>query len=328
MPKKKKKSQEEIEELLDEQIESDSENFEEKIVEVSEEVVSEIEDEIIESDDDASSDAIIEIDEEDLLFDIKDEIIEDEDDDTDETIKDDDDIVLSKHTIEGKHSLKYDSIFKGKKEEAPENEDFDVMFFNEKFEVDKSSQYWFESIDSENYTKEKRVKEKVYEVLSKETGINFMNNRRKPSRSDFNHYYYLLKTNLKKENFTNIELFNELSVYFSDNLFNMFKLLDNKWRNLIISELQDHIGKKNYSNDVSARNIHKGTEIEFEWLDITDNKIKMITGVVIEVDYEISEYRVDSYENIYVVTIDVIKKILNNSKYKYNLNKLNNIDFL
>ena len=42
----------------------------------------------------------------------------------------------------------------------------------------------------------------------------------------------------EKESFTNIELFNELAVYLSDNLFNMFKLLDNKWRNLIINELK------------------------------------------------------------------------------------------
>ncbi len=57
-----------------------------------------------------------------------------------------------------------------------------------------------------------------------------MNNRRKPSKSDFNHYYFLLKTHLKDESFTNIELFNELAIYFSDNIFNMFKLLDNKWK--------------------------------------------------------------------------------------------------
>ena len=266
-----------------------------------------------------------------MVFEIEDDILEKEDEDVedDETVKEsDDDIILSKHTIEGKHSLKYDSIFKGKKEESIENEDFDIMFFNEKFEVDKASQYWFESIDNENYTKEKRVKERVYEILVEHTDINFLNSRRKPSRSDFNHYYYLLKTNLKKENFTNIEIFNELSVYFSDNLFNMFKLLDNKWRNLIINELQEHIGKKNYSNEVVARNIHKGTEIEFEWVDKTDGLTKMITGVVIDVDYDILEYHVDSYENFYNIKIESVKKILNNSKFKYNLNKLNNIDFL
>lgn len=318
MPKKKKI------EIIDESEEMIKEELEEIIEELGEEELIEIEEPI----EDDHVDSVIEIEDDDLIFDIKEEeFIEEDDEEIDEEEKDESNIVLSKHTIEGKHSLKYDSIFKGKKEETPDNEDFDTMFFNEKFEVDKASQYWFESIDNENYTKEKRVKEKVYEVLSAHTDISFLNNRRKPSRVDFNHYYYLLKTHLKKENFTNIELFNELSVYFSDNLFNMFKLLDNKWRNLIINELQDHIGKKNYSNEVVQRNIHKGTEIEFEWLD-NDNKLKLITGVVIEVDYEIFEYKVDSYENIYLVTIEIVTKILNNSKFKYNLNKLNNIDFL
>jgi len=319
MPKKKKI------EIIDESEEMIKEELEEVIEDLGEEESIEIEESI----EDDHVDSVIEIEDDDLIFDIKEEeFIEEDDEEIDDEEKDEsNDIVLSKHTIEGKHSLKYDSIFKGKKEETPDNEDFDTMFFNEKFEVDKASQYWFESIDNENYTKEKRVKEKVYEVLSAHTDISFLNNRRKPSRVDFNHYYYLLKTHLKKENFTNIELFNELSVYFSDNLFNMFKLLDNKWRNLIINELQDHIGKKNYSNEVVQRNIHKGTEIEFEWLD-NDNKLKLITGVVIEVDYEIFEYKVDSYENIYLVTIEIVTKILNNSKFKYNLNKLNNIDFL
>jgi len=268
-------------------------------------------------------DDVIEIDESDLKFDFKSGLEEEKDGDF---LSSDEDIILSKHSVEGKHSLKYDSIFKGKKDDSTED-DTESMFFNEKFEVDKSSQYWFESIDNENYIKEKKVKEKVYDILTSNTDINFLNNRRKPSRSDFNNYYYILKTHLKKENFTNIELFNELAVYFSDNLFNMFKLLDNKWRNLIISELQDHIGKQVYSNEITNRNIYEGTEVEFEWIDEEYN-IKLITGVVVETDYISSEYKVDSYENIYVVKIDKIIKILNNTKFKYNLNKLNNIDFL
>ena len=175
-----------------------------------------------------------------------------------EPTEDSDDVVLSKHTIQGKHSLKYDSIFKGKKEEVVDDdlEDSTAMYFNETFEVDKSSNYWSESIDNENYIRNKRVKERVYEVLQENTELNFSSNRRKPSRNDFNKYFFLIKTTLKDEGFTNIELFNELSVYFSDNLFNMFKLLDNKWRNVIISELQDHIGKQNYSKDVMNRNIY------------------------------------------------------------------------
>lgn len=257
------------------------------------------------------------------------DVIEIDDDIVKESI--DDSVVLSKHTLQGKHSLKYDSIFKGKKEDPlTEDDDFEsVNSSNETFEVDKSSHYWYESVDNENYIKEKRIKEKVYEVLSQHTDINFLNNRRKPSRSDFNHYYYLLKTHLHGESFTNVELFNELAVYFSDNLFNMFKLLDNKWRNIIISELQDHIGKQNNSNEIRNRNIYEGTEIEFleEDPNGTENLVH-ITGVVIETDYESSMFKVNSYEKIYEVEIKSITKILNNTKFKYNLNKLNNIDFL
>jgi len=226
--------------------------------------------------------------------------------------------------------LSYDSIFKGRKEDPLSEDDFDSTGFNETFEVDKSSIYWFESVDNENYVKEKRIKEKVYEVLANHTDLNFLNNRRKPSRSDFNNFYFLLKTNLQEESFTNVELFNELSVYFSDNLFNMFKLLDNKWRNMIISELQEHIGKQHYSHEVRNRNIHIGTEVEFlhaDPFDMVDDLIH-ITGVVINADYERSVYTIDSYERLYEITIESITKILNNTKFKYNLNKLNNIDFL
>ena len=56
------------------------------------------------------------------------------------------DIVISKHKVQGKHSLKYDSIFKGKKDEKVDEEsDSTSMYFNEKFEVDKSSFFYVES---------------------------------------------------------------------------------------------------------------------------------------------------------------------------------------
>jgi hypothetical protein len=266
-------------------------------------------------------DLVIEIDENDLDIitdEIKDECIEES---TDE-------IILSKHKIEGKHSLKYDSIFKGKQEEPTNEFETEIIFRKDTIEVDKSSQYYFESIDNENYIRSKLVKERVYKILQKHTSLNFLNNRRKPSRVDFNNYYQLLKLNLKEESFTNIEIFNELAVYFSDNLFNMFKLLDNKWRNLIINELQTHIGKCYNSKEICNKNIYQGTEIEFLWPDDTTNDNKIITGVVMDVDYEYSVFKVDSYENIYEVEIDKITKILNNTKFKYNLNKLDNIDFI
>jgi hypothetical protein len=262
--------------------------------------------------------------------DLDDDSDPDDEDESDESKKSNkNNVVLSKHKEEGKHALKYDSIFKGSKKEPLGEDDFDSFsgYYPDSIEVDKSSQYHFESIDNEQYVRQKQVKESVYGVLDEHTEINFLNNRRKPSKVDFNHYYSLLKTHLKEESFTNIELFNELSVYFSDNIFNMFKLLDNEWRNLILKELEDHIGKNKKSKDVINRNIYEGTEIEFIWED-EYGEDKIITGVVLETDYANSCYKIDSYENIYTVELERITQILNNTKFKYNLNKLNNIDFL
>jgi hypothetical protein len=280
--------------------------------------VQEDDDEIL--DDDDNLDIMIEIDDEDLNL--------DEDEEKSPT-EDDESIVLSKHKMEGKHSLKYDSIFKGKKETPMDEDELDgfAYYHKESIEVDKSSNYYFESIDNESYVRSKLVKEKVYTILCEQTELNFMNNRRKPSRADFNTYYNLLKVQLEEESFTNVELFNELAVYFSDNLFNMFKLLDNKWRNMIINELQEHIGKNQNSNEVMNRNIYEGTEIEFIQDDGWGHYVS-ITGVVLETYYETSEFKVDSYERIYLIHISEITKILNNTKFKHNLNKLNNIDFL
>lgn len=272
-------------------------------------------------DEDSDVDIVIEISDNDI-----DDVFEEDDIEKESEDIEKEDIVLSKHKLEGKHSLKYDSIFKGKKDEKLE-EDYSLMYFNEKFEVDKSSFFHTESQDNESYIRQKNVKEKVYNVLLNNTSINFLNNRRKPSKSDFNHYYFLLKTHLEDDGFTNVELFNELSVYFSDNLFNMFKLLDNKWRNLIIYELQEHIGKNQNSKEIKNRNIYLGTELEFIHVDILGES-KMYTGVVIETNYEESIFKIDSFENIYYIELSDITEILNNTKFKYNLNKLDNIDFL
>jgi hypothetical protein len=301
----------------------DDDNFEGPSMEEFEDDSDDSSDSGLDFGDDEDLDIIIEIDEDDLNLDIIPEV--------EKSTESEEDIVLSKHKIEGKHSLKYDSIFKGKKEEAVDEDDTSDLFsgyYRETIEVDKGSNYHFESIDNEIYIRTKLVKERVYFVLGEYTTISFLNNRRKPSRVDFNNYYSLLKIHLKDESFTNVELFNELSVYFSDNLFNMFKLLDNKWRNLIINELQDHIGKNINSKDITNRNIYEGTEIEFIWDDPITEEEKIITGVVMETDYENNTFKVDSYENIYQVNIKQISKILNNTKFKYNLNKLNNIDFL
>ncbi len=246
-----------------------------------------------------------------------------------EIVEEDDDFILSKHKMTGKHSLKYDTIFKGKKDEemTADSAGQDIITYqNDSFEIDRSSILYEEYRDTEQYVREKKVKEKVYHVLATKTTINFMNNRRKPSRSDFNNYYHLLMTELEDERFSNVELFNELAVYFSDNLFNMFKLLDNKWRTQIIDELQDHIGKNTNNMDITNRNLREGTEVEFIYTDLIGEK-KIYTGVIFGCDYDNQVFKVNSYENVYDVLISDISKILKND-FKFNLNKLNNIDFL
>jgi hypothetical protein len=104
----------------------------------------------------------------------------------------------------------------------------------------------------------------------------------------------------------------------------MFKLLDSTWRDMILIELREHVGKYNTSPEVTRRNLSIGSEVEFKWKDNLD--IKIITGILIEIDEDI--YIVDSMENIYNLELSQIMKILNNNKFKYNLNKLDHTDFL
>lgn len=268
-----------------------------------------------------------EIEETEDIINYDDDIVEDDiiiDDDDTEI----DNFSLSKHRIEGKHSLKYDTIFKGKKEEISEDDELSFTEVNyDTIELDKSSNYYSETNDNESYFRTKKLKELVYDVLKEHTEVDFTVNRRKPSKVDFNSYICILKKHLTEYNFTNVEIFNELSFYFSDNLFNMFKLLDSYWKQEIIKELQDHIGKNDKSKEIRNRNIYENTEIEFEYIDINGD-LKIIQGVVKETNYEKSEFKVDSYENIYTVKLSDIVRIINNTKFKYNLNKLNNIDFL
>lgn len=261
------------------------------------------------------------------LFDMDFQEYEQDDDMENNVIDEDDEIILSKHKMEGKHSLKYDTIFKGKKDDDITEDDYqDITYQNDSFEIDRSTVLYEEYRDTEQYLREKKVKEKVYSVLANKTDLNFMNNRRKPSRADFNTYYHLLVNELREERFSNVELFNELAVYFSDNLFNMFKLLDNKWRTDIINELQDHIGKNQKNTEIINKNLKEGTEVEFIYIDLMGDE-KKFTGVICNCDYDNSIFKVNSYENIYDVAIYDITKILKND-FKFNLNKLNNIDFL
>tara|TARA_R110000772_G_C13305840_1_gene439333 strand:+ start:4963 stop:5685 length:723 start_codon:yes stop_codon:yes gene_type:complete len=237
---------------------------------------------------------------------------------------------ISKHQQQGKHSLQYDIIFKGRKEELSEDEGNTSTFdYQDSFQYDPGTPFYDEAYNNTDVERRRKITTKVYDIVKDKTDINLKTSRRKPSKVAFNKYFILLKKELKDESFTNIELFNELAVYFSDNLMSIFKLLDNQWRNLIIKELQDHIGKAtDESKTVCIKNLKEGAEIEFKYFDEIEDIFKLITGVVLEYDNVSLEFKIDSFENIYFVIIEDIIKIMNNRKYKYNLNKLNNIDFL
>ena len=56
---------------------------------------------------------------------------------------------------------------------------------------------------------------------------------------------------------------------------------------MIISELQEHIGKNLNSKDITNRNIYEGTEIEFDWVD-EFGEDKMITGVIVRFNHFVS----------------------------------------
>lgn len=311
---------------------------------------------------------------------------------------------ISKHKEFGKHALKEDIIFKGKKEDNPTEEDYTGIYFNESFNHDPKSMYYDETINNYDYTREKDLKEKVYKILLEKTELNFDNNRRKPSKIDFNSYYSLLRNELDNDKFSYTEIFNELAFYFSDKLLNMFKLLDNKWRQYIFNELHKHVGEipENW-NEIIPKNLTIGAEIEFEidteveyteidkeilfsdsikleelynnyrdsetyssaakwsksiidedsgsmipilynydefvnllktddqWFNEWSESIyepMLITGEITENNHDMKEYKVNSFEDIYIVPIECITKILNNRKYKYNLKKLSNLDIL
>lgn len=145
------------------------------------------------------------------------------------------------HKQEGKHALKRDTIFKGKldgESTGPE----ELMQFPEEISLDGlpievGSNYEFESKYNDLYVNRQNLSKDVYDILKEKTDLDFSCNRRKPNRGAFNDYYKMLLENLGKQ-YSKSELFVELSFYFTDNIFNMFKLLDKEYATSIIIELK------------------------------------------------------------------------------------------
>ena len=174
--------------------------------------------------------------------DISDDESEEEEEDEDES-EDDIDIMFkfntNNHKIEGKHSLKRDTIFKGKVEDEEEFHSYITEEYapTDGFPIEAGSAYEFESKHNDEYVNRLELSKDVYRLLSDNTELDFTSNRRKPNRQAFNDYYRMLLNNLGKK-YTKSEIFVELSYYFTDNIFNMFKLLDKEYATQIIFELK------------------------------------------------------------------------------------------
>lgn len=154
------------------------------------------------------------------------------------------------HKIEGKHSLKRDIIFKGKiKEESVEEQTYitDEQTPTDGFPIESGSMYEFESKHNDEYVSRIELSNDVYHLLKNNTELDFTSNRRKPNRQAFNDYYQMLLNNLGKK-YSKSEIFVELSYYFTDNIFNMFKLLDKEYATQIIFELKQNGYLDNLSN--------------------------------------------------------------------------------
>jgi hypothetical protein len=155
----------------------------------------------------------------------------------------------NKHREQGKHQLPRDTIFKGKIEEKnPEKEDGqDSPDKQDNYDV--SNIFDIQYNEGDDYLNQNNLTRDVYGILNDKTKLDFKQNRRKPNKELFNNYYNILLRELSFK-YTKSEIFVELSYYFTDNIFNMFKLLDKKPANAIIKELI----QKGYLKNISGIN--------------------------------------------------------------------------
>lgn len=159
--------------------------------------------------------------------------------------------LTTKHQEYKKHALKHDDIFKGKKQVKKENEEEEEEDnYNERIAIDPGLNIYEEQQNNADYHRLNRLKEEVKKILETETDLDFSKNRRKPGPSDFNQYYSIIKNSLDTTVYSNVEIFVELSYYFSDNLYNMFKMLNQKDGAEIIKELREYMKVNKKLKDV------------------------------------------------------------------------------
>lgn len=147
----------------------------------------------------------------------------------------------TKHKLEGKHSLKRDTIFQGKIIDEDDEELYSSItgdYYNKDFPIKKGTMFEVESRNLEDLENQRNLKKDIYNLLNNNTDLDFTTNRRKPNKQVFNNYYEMLLEELNKK-YTKSEIFVELSYYFTDHIFNMYKLLYPEHATNIIMELRE-----------------------------------------------------------------------------------------
>ncbi len=168
-------------------------------------------------------------------FDFEEEIDEIDEDDID------DDISLpkppSKHKEKGKHALRYDSIFKGKKHDDIDNEH--IIDIQTTFNADNETSNGLEQRDQVEYERLKKLQTEIHDVMVSMGKINIDMPRRKPSKAEFNRMFGEIVNTLDMDQYSYSEVFTLYAYNFSDNLENLFKLLDKHWGGKISLELKE-----------------------------------------------------------------------------------------
>lgn len=144
---------------------------------------------------------------------------------------------ISKHKEPEKHKLNYDTIFKGKKEEALDECYIEVASKQQTYELDMSSGYSFERENPVEYNRLSNLRKEMYDIIVNYIKLNIKTTRRKPARTEFNKNYGILVSKLEMTTYSYSEVFIEFAYYFSDNIENMFKFLDKEWGGKIAQEL-------------------------------------------------------------------------------------------
>lgn len=169
---------------------------------------------------------------------------EDESDEVTETVT-----KVSKHKEKGKHALRYDSIFKGKKHEDVDNEH--IIDIQTTFNADNETSNGLEQRDQVEYERLKKLQTEIHEVMVSMGKINIDMPRRKPSKVEFNRMFAEIVKTLDMDQYSYSEVFTLYAYNFSDNLENLFKLLDKEWGGKIsleLKELYDIKGKSKFED--------------------------------------------------------------------------------